>query len=260
MKNPAKLIVDSLQSDEHAILLYIVRQFAVSHTLFNAHKFTQDQNSSSSSGSASIDTFMMRAAPLTFVDVPSYHPKNPAKRLCVDANAVEFALHVKKEGLPLATDEKMVSDKQFEFACFAFSSYRNDISGVRGTERPKRVMGAATKSGKAGTARELRPEQKSNSLLRELVSRLSQPRNLVFDLLAGKFSTAAACCTVPCHRVLFGFQADPKYFFVARESVLRQFAKAALDAGTDDELSWELTEAAARVTFLLPEMAIADAL
>lgn len=46
---------------------------------------------------------------------------------------------------------------------------------------------------------------------------------------------------------------------MARESLLRKFAKAALDAGMDVELSWK-ADAAARLASLVTRMAIADLL
>lgn len=89
--------------------------------------------------------------------------------------------------------------KQFGFVRSAFPAYKNVISDVRGPERGERVMRVATKSRKAGAARRLCPEQRSNSLLRELVSGFSQPEDLVVDLFAREFSTAVARFTVPRH-------------------------------------------------------------
>lgn len=55
-----------------------------------------------------------------------------------------------------------------------------------------------------------------------------------------------------------GCEANPECFPVAEETVLKQIAKAALVAGTDVKLSWRAAQAAARVSFLVPEIAIVD--
>lgn len=115
-------------------------------------------------------------------------------------------------------------------------------------------------SGKARAARPLRPEQKTNSLLRKLASPFSQPENLVADLFAGSFSTAMAWLTVLRLRKFTALKAEPQCFRVVKENVLRQFAKAVLDAGTDGDLSVGGTEPAVRVTFLVPKLAISDPL
>lgn len=63
-----------------------------------------------------------------------------------------------------------------------------------------------------------------------------------------------------CHRVLVWCETDPEYFRVAKKTVLRQFAKAAFDAGSDIELRWKAPQAVAKVASLIPEIAVADTL
>lgn len=61
---------------------------------------------------------------------------------------------------------------------------------------------AATEIREIEAARRLRFEQKSNSLLRELVSRFCHPVELVLGLVAITFSTVLACFTVPASNYL----------------------------------------------------------
>lgn len=100
----------------------------------------------------------------------------------------------------------------------------------------------------------------SNALLRELASRVTQRGYLVVDLFAGILSTTVTCCTMLCHRMIAGCEADPECFLVAKETVLRQFSKAVFGAGTDAELNDEAAKAAARVTSLVPEVITAKPL
>lgn len=57
-----------------------------------------------------------------------------------------------------------------------------------------------------------------------------------------------------------GYQADLECSRVAKQTVLRQFSKAILGAGTDIKLNENAAEAPARVAFLVLEMASADPL
>lgn len=127
-----------------------------------------------------------------------------------------------------------------------------------GPQRDEHVVVAATKSGKVGAVERLRPEQNSSSLLRGLVHRFSQSKDLVADLFAKAFLTAVACFTVPCHRVFVGCAANLKGFRKAREAVVRRSAKAALDDEVSPELSEEAAKAAVRVASLMPQAATAD--
>lgn len=64
------------------------------------------------------------------------------------------------------------------------------------------------------------------------------------DFIAGILSTAVCCFTAPRQRVSAKREPDPDCFRLAREVLLRQFAKATLDAGTDVSLSGEQAGAA----------------
>lgn len=145
------------------------------------------------------DTFIVSAATLKFVDDPSHLRNSSARKLWAVRTAVKFVVHVKKNGLSLAAEEDMMNCKQFGFLRSAFLGYTNVTSDLRDPEHGECGMMAATENEKARTARQLRPEQKSQSLLRELVSGFSQPKDLVVDLLAVAISTSMACFTVTCH-------------------------------------------------------------
>lgn len=142
---------------------------------------------------------MLSAASLTYADEPSHHRKNPARKLCAFATAVAFALHVKKNRLSLGTEEQMADYNQAGFVSSASCDYKSFVSDVRVPERGENVSEAAMERGEAGAKRGLRPEQKLNFLLRELVSRFRLPGDLVFELFKRTFSTAAACFTEHRH-------------------------------------------------------------
>lgn len=92
------------------------------------------------------------------------------------------------------------------------------------------------------------------------MSCFSQLESLVVHLLARASSTAVACFTVLHHRVLAGCQADPKCFRVTEKAVMRQLARAALDAGRDAELSGEAAGSAVKLASLVQEAATTNPL
>lgn len=127
----------------------------------------------------------------------------------------------------------MVSYRGFRFLWSLLSPYR-DVNGANGEPgRDKRVMVATRESRKVGPARRPRSEQNSDSLVRELLSRFCQMENLVPDLFAGALLRAAACFTVPRRGVSAVGKANPECFRVAKDTILRHRAEAAVDAGTD---------------------------
>lgn len=98
-------------------------------------------------------------------------------------------------------------------------------------------MVAAKGSGVAGRAGLLRSVQNYDCLLQKLLSRFSQPAHLVVRVSAETFLTVVACFTGHRHRLFAGCKVDPECFCMKKETGLRRFVKAALDAGTDVGLS-----------------------
>lgn len=118
----------------------------------------------------------------------------------------------------------------------------------------------ATERKELVAARQLRSEQKYSSLLRVLMSRFSQPEDLVVDLLGGTFLTVVACFTMPRYGLFADCEANPECLHVVKEAVMTHSAKDAGDAGTEVELSGKATGAAVKAASLVRENAAADRL
>lgn len=91
---------------------------------------------------------------------------------------------MKKNGRILAEEEKTAEYKQLGFVSSAFPGNKNVISDVRVPERGEGTMVSPLEAGEKKAARRPHPEQKHYFLLRELVSWLSPPRELVVNLFA----------------------------------------------------------------------------
>lgn len=105
-----------------------------------------------------------------------------------------------------------------------------------------------------------RLEHNSYFLLRELVTRLSQPEIAVVYLFAGTISAVVAHFTIPRHCVFVKCRPDPECFRQAKGLWLRQFSKATLGTSLDVRLCREKNEAAEAVAGFVPEVAAADPL
>lgn len=106
----------------------------------------------------------------------------------------------------------------------------------------------------------LRPKRESHSLLRALVSRLSQPGDFVVDLLAINLSAAVACFTGLCCTMVVECEAILECRRLEKEVLLGKLAKAAPGAGMDVSLSGEKAEASELAARLLSDVVAADPL
>lgn len=186
---------------------------------------------------------MVDSTPMTFVDHPSYHRNSTARKSWALATVVSFALQVREETF-FCRGRKIFSYQQLGFARSSFPEYRNVISDVKRPEQGERLT---ISSSEMETARRLRREQKPSYLLRELIFWFSQPSEIVVTFFVGTLFTAVACFTVPEHSVSIGCELDPACFALAKNVVLKQFAKAATDSSTNIVLSAEANQAAAVV-------------
>lgn len=83
----------------------------------------------------------------------------------------------------------------------------------------------------------LRPEQKSYTLFRELVSWYSHPWDPVMGLTLGTFSAAESSFNVQGHHVFVDCRVNPDYFRPGEATVLRELGTAAVQARRDVQLT-----------------------
>lgn len=76
--------------------------------------------------------FLVSPSPLTIVYHPSVHRAVPYKKSCQLANSTEFAIHVKRNGLPFHEEANMVNYKNFNYVPSSYPAYKNVINNVMG--------------------------------------------------------------------------------------------------------------------------------
>lgn len=97
-KKTVELVRDLPRPGGHAVVLCNAQQFAIWHRFFAAVPSAQHNGSSYSSSSGSKEVFMVSAALLTVVDLPSSHRRNLPNKFWARVIVVDFALHLEKNG------------------------------------------------------------------------------------------------------------------------------------------------------------------
>lgn len=222
-----------LRPGGHAVVFCTVQQFVVWQKLFDQYKRMDDKSS---------NVFSVDKAPMNFVNSPNNHKTAPHRSSCTLQGMVEYALHLKKNGLSYEEEAKMVNYKTFNYINSNFGGTKNVIDNipvVAGREAlVEKVAVSITDEedpdfGRVSTrARRVRPEQKSVHLMKELVSRFSQGGDIVVDLFAGTFSLAFACFQLPQHRVFAGCELDEDCYDQAKNHFTTQLAHYLVDTET----------------------------
>lgn len=98
-------------------------------------------------------------------------------------------------------------------------------------------MLSAPHAGQRKATGTLRLEQRLYYLLRELMLRFSHRESLFKEFFADKLSATLSCFTALCHGLFVELDPDPECFRLVEELLLKQLAKAAVDAPTDVSVS-----------------------
>jgi len=183
---------------------------------------------------------------MIFINKVTANSSFPGRSSCALQSNAEFAVHLKKNGVSYATEHSMVNYKSFGYVDSSFSAMKNTIDNIPGLAQNEGITHPNPPPGKS---RLLRPEQKSVLLMKELVSRFSQPGDVVVDFFAGTFSTAVACFSLPQHRFFAGVEKDADCFQVARNHAEDRFAQNMCNPNfnTDISLPDDILEIACRL-------------
>lgn len=159
--------------------------------------------------------------PLFAVRAPGAYSQQPFRLTTTLHNMVEVAVHATKLGAGKQGYE-MVSYSNFDCVPSRFPGWCNVIDNVPKLSPAEQIMHVEDERKIA-----LRPEQKSLSLMKELVSRFSVVGDTVVDLFAGTYATAEACITMPKgqYRTFVGCEVDKLCHDIAQERLFRAFGK-----------------------------------
>lgn len=209
MPQVVETIAQLLRPGGHVVLFCTAQQWSKWATLFTEY----DPRTSG----APRPFFNVDKVPMIFTNHPSFNKTSPHRKSCSLNSAGEFAVHAKRNGLPFKEEEKMVNYINFGYVQSSFPAYRNVIDNIRAPE-PGEII-------KSKSSKFLRTEQKPIALLKELISRFSQPRDFVVDLFGGTFSTTRASFSLTDHRYFIGSEMHPTCFNKAKKKTVEDFAQ-----------------------------------
>ena len=151
--------------------------------------------------------FSVSPTPLVFVPSPNRHPKLIGTKRLVHTNILEYAFHAAKNPeLTMSTREaaKLVNWDLHGYTNSTLPAFTNVIDGCTFTTAGETLF----RNAKKNQGEHLRAEQKSLSIMQELVMRYSRKGGVVVDPFGGTMTTAVACMTVPGYRIFYGCDRD----------------------------------------------------
>lgn len=235
-----------LRPGGHAVIFCSFQQFpSWEHKIQSYAPLNSEESCATNKGRG--PTFNVDKVPIVFVNKFNVHNGCPVYKSTALQSNTEIAVHLKKNGLSFKEECAMVNYRTFNYVHSSFMGSKNTVDNCpklapnEGIYVP--LNSAAGSSEKKRKKQLLRPEQKPLPILKELISRFSQPGDVVVDFCAGTFSTGIACFSLPNPRFFVGCEKDTECFDYAMTHVLNKFAKVisnpnhatTIDA-TDDEI------------------------
>ena len=110
-----------------------------------------------------------------------------------------------------------------------FPGWTNIMENVPKMERTEVIMTA----GENGKKVRLRPEQKSVSMMKELIEMFSKPGDTVMDLFAATCSVAKACLSLPHPRNFMGCERDENCFNRSMLTVIETYIVAIMNEDSE---------------------------
>ena len=247
MRQATYLFAELLRPGGHGIVFCSMRQFSQWYDLLSnyrrnqkaydeeeALKDAEDNRGASSDSAPNIvklgrPIFHVDPAGIHMVRAKGHYNNNPFWKNKNLRNGVEHAIHfqkkVKKSQMdnvirkPLSTHSVHVKSTH--------PTYVNVIDNVKFA--PREILYKPVQEGEnSGPGRKpmLRPEQKSENLMKHFITEHTKPGCIVVDLFGGTFSTARACMSLSEPRIFFGCEQDPDCFIQAEEYVMDAFYKS----------------------------------
>ena len=235
-----------LRPGGHCIIFCSAQQFPIWLSKIQTYSLRQSQvGADVSEGSGR--TFTVDSVPMVLVNKVNANKSFPGRSSCALQSNAEFAVHLKRNGLAYSSEHAMVNYRPFGYISSSFSATKNTIDNIP-LLSPNEGLFWPREDGKKRKGL-VRPEQKSLQLLKELVSRFSQPGDKVVDFFAGSFSTAVACFSLPGTRKFVGCEKDNECFKLAQPFVQDRFAQCMTNPNhiTDIVLPDDILECASRL-------------
>ena len=162
-------------------------------------------------------------------------------------NGYEMAIHVWKPNGTVHSQNRVNYRNKGYIVEDGYPRFSNVMEEIPGLVKPEavRVPPSSSNDGSASGAawKMLRPEQKSVSMLQEILHQYTNPGYIFVGLFGGTFTTAKACLQFSRPRVFVGCELDRNCTKSAIDDLVRCFVTAVLRdeypiPATDEEKEW----------------------
>ena len=219
MKETVDTVLEMNRDGGHVVIFTSPRQFRDWAVLFSELKSDEGEVE-----------YKVDPHPLVLINSPGHYFGNVRKKTTALFPVTQWSMHCTKTGLPSQEAFDLVAYSNHGHTGSRYPGWTNVIDNVDRLQPGEALRAKALGS---STATMVRPEQKSRKLLKELISRFTKPGDIVADLFAGTFSTAAACMTLPKHRVFIGCELKEDAYNLSRNKMIELFASVLQDPFSD---------------------------
>jgi len=230
-----------LAPGKHGLIFCTYQQFELYRKHLNKYEITVPDRDTDATGNTTCKRKLFVVEPVPIVVVRKHGlGGQPVRGGSSHTNITELIVHFWKRGTDSRESVDFQSLPSFTTKFPAWANVITDVPQPTGSEirwvqeeqeRPDR--NASGKVSKRMRRFRLRPEQKSIELLKHLISKFSDPGDLVMDPCGGTFSCLHACMAMDRHRKFIGSDADPDCLLAVEDDLIREFALQVLNPESD---------------------------
>jgi len=229
MERVAEMAGEMVRPGGHVLLFCTIEQHSLWKKVFERVRMSRQERLSANITTRSEQAFTCTNEPYLAIYKPQHylHANRSSATLLT---GTQYIFHCKRNGVPHEREKEMVNWQPFNYVQSRYPACKHIIDNVPRLAPGEQVrvanqaFDAEAQVPKARRTKALRNEQKCLPLLRELISRFSQPGDIVVDFFSGTLSTALACLTLPEVHVFAGTELDADCHAAAVPEVCKRFA------------------------------------
>ena len=240
MKRVVDAIIEVLAPGGHVIIFCSAYQFRRWVQLFSSKRvkvIDYDEDDPDKEVIVEKKPFEVERNPLYFQRAPGFYQATPSARRLTHLSTTEQAIHVWRTGCSAADNFSRVNYERGGFVPSRHKGYTDCIDNIPRLTPQEKVYTDEVNSN--DRPKMLRPEQKSVALLKTIISKYSQPGDIVFDPFAGSYSTGRSCMSLLSHRRCIMGDQDERCGKFSMRQLVEVYARQILNeesdiTGTDD--------------------------
>ena len=227
MRRCVELFAEALRPGGHGLIFCAMLQFHHWYELLSEHECemedVEEERQQIGQVASATRTFHVEPIAKFFLRSPGCYNSHPGMKRLSHTSMVEQCVHFWKpcgrEGF------EMVDYNSKGHIPSRFPGWTNVMDNIPRMERTEVIM----TTGENGKKTRLRPEQKSISMMKELIEMFTKPEDTVMDLFAGTCSVAKACLSLAQPRKFIGCEQNEKCFHRSMVTVIETYIDAMMN-------------------------------